>query len=136
MNKTKIYFNKPIYLDQNILHISKTLMYDFHYNYILKKYPKKAKLLITDTDSLMYEIKTKDFYEDMCLYLSGKFNTLNYPEDHIYPSDKKVPGMFKDETNGKNITEFVGLRSKLYSYRIDDGVEPSKIKKCKGIKKM
>ena len=62
MNKAKIYFNKPIYLSPKILDILKTLMYDFHYNYILKKYPNNTKLLMTDTDSLMYEIKTKKIF--------------------------------------------------------------------------
>ena len=49
----------------SILDISKTLMYDFHYNYIKKKYRDKAGLLFTDTDSLMYEIETEDFFEDI-----------------------------------------------------------------------
>ena len=65
MKKTKLYFNKPVYLGMCILDSSKTLMYEFHYNYIKKKYGDKAKLLFTDTDSLMYEIQTEDFYKDI-----------------------------------------------------------------------
>ena len=63
MKKTSLTMNKPVYLGMCILDLSKTLMYEFHYNYIKKKYGDKAKLLFTDTDSLMYEIQTEDFYK-------------------------------------------------------------------------
>ena len=64
MRKTKLYFNKPVYLDMSILDLSKSLMYDFHYNYIKTKYGNNAKLVFIDTDPLAYEIRTKDFYKD------------------------------------------------------------------------
>ena len=69
MKKTKLYFNKSLYLGMSILELSKSLMHDFHYNYIKTKYGDKAKLLFTDTDSLAYEITTKDFYKDINLEL-------------------------------------------------------------------
>ena len=63
--KTSLTFNKPVYLGMCILDLSKTIMYEFHYRYIKPKYGDKAKLLFTDTDRLMYEIKTEDFYKDI-----------------------------------------------------------------------
>ena len=121
MKKTKLYFNKPVYLGMSILDLSKSLMYDFHYNYIKTKYGDKAKLLFTDTDSLAYEIKTKDFYKDINPDIKKWFDTSDYPANH--PSwiktglNNKVLGMFKDEAGGKQIVKFVGLRAKLYSYK-------------------
>ena len=136
MKKTKLVFNKPVYLGMSILDLSKTLMYDYHYNYIKRKYGDKAKLLFTDTDSLMYEIQTEDFYKDISKDVKYRFDTSNYPPDHLsgIPSglNKKVLGMFKDEAGGKVIDEFVVLRAKLYSYKMLEGEES---KKCKGVKK-
>ena len=92
--------------------------------------------MFTDTDSLCYEIKTDDFYADIADDIESRFDTSDYPKDH--PSgiksgvNKKVIGMFKDEAGGKQIEEFVGLRAKLYSYKIS-GEEDHK--KCKGVKK-
>ena len=136
MKKTELDFDKPVYLGMCILDLSKTLMYDFHYNYIKKKYEDKAKLLLTDTDSLMYEIQTEDFYKDISEDVKDRFDTSGYPPDHSsgIPSgfNKKVLGMFKDEVNGDIIDEYVGLRAKLYSYKMFEGEES---KKCKGVKK-
>ena len=136
MKMTNLDFDKPVYLGMCILDLSKTLMYDFHYNYIKKKYGDKAKLLLTDTDSLMYEIQTEDFYKDISGDVKDRFDTSNYPFDHpsgiLSGFNKKVLGMFKDEVNGDIIDEFVGLRAKLYSYKMFEGEES---KKCKGVKK-
>ena len=136
MKKVRLKFNKPVYLGMSIPDLSKTLMYDFHYNYIRPKYGDRAKLLFTDTDSLAYEIETEDFYRDISSDVSAKFDTSNYPKNHpsgiLTGVNKKVIGMFKDEAAGKQIAEFVGLRAKLYSYRVEEGYGE---KKCKGVKK-
>ena len=141
MKRTKLVLNKPMYLGMSILDISKNLMYDFHYNYIKPKYGDKSKLLFTDTDSLCYEIRTNDVYEDISPDVHRLFDTSNYPKDHTdrdgYTScipkgaNKKVPGLFKDECGGKQMTEFIGLRPKLYPTNVE-GVGESK--RCKGVK--
>ncbi|PFX11590.1 hypothetical protein AWC38_SpisGene24613 [Stylophora pistillata] len=129
-------FEKDFFQTHEQFCIRKNLMYDFHYNYIKTKYGDRAKLLMTDTDSLCYEIQTEDFYKDIKDDVNRLLDTSNFPKDH--PSDlragvnKKVIGMFKDEAGGKIIEEFVGLRAKLYSYKMfDDGEEK---KKCKGVR--
>ena len=136
MKKTELTSNKPVYLGMCILDLSKTLMYNFHYNYIKQKYGDKAKLLFTDTDSLMYEIQTEDFYKDISKDVKHRFDTSDYPPNHPsgIPSgwNKKVLGMFKDEAGGKVIDEFVGLRAKSYSYEMFEGKVGIK---CKGVKR-
>jgi hypothetical protein len=118
--KKVLTLNKPCYVGMSILNLSKTLMYDFHYNTIKKEYGDRAKLLFTDTGSLMYEISTDDVYEDFKRIGEGIdcWDNSDYPKDNPYHSthNKKVIGKLKDEASGVPITEFVGLRSKMYSY--------------------
>ena len=96
-------------------------MFDFHYTNVREKYGNKAELLFTDTDSLMYQIQTDDFYQDISKDIEKKFDTSDYPEKP--PSgiktgiNQKVIGKFKDAGAGKKITHFAGLRAKLYSYK-------------------
>ena len=137
MKKTEMYFNKPIYVGQAILDLSKTLMIDFHYNFIRKKYGNKAELLLfTDTDSLMYLIQTDDFYHDIKYDITKKFDTSDYVDNHTSGIktgvNKKVIGKFKDEVGGKQITHFVGLRPKLYTFKVE---EKGETRKAKGLKK-
>ena len=137
MKKTEVFCNKPVYVGQAILDLSKTLMFDFHYNYIQKKYShNQAKLLFTDTDSLMYEINTDDFNKDISKDMKSKFDASDYPPNHesgiLVGANEKVIGKFKDEVAGKQITHFVGLHPKLYSFKVESGQDN---KKCKGIKK-
>ena len=131
--KETLTLNRPAYVGMCILDLSKTLMYDFHYNYIKQKHDSKAKLLFTDTDSLTYEIETSDVYQDFWND-KDKFDNSDYPQDSQYfnTTNKKVIGKFKDEAAGIPITEFVGLRSKMYSYMKDNQKGG---KTAKGIKK-
>ena len=89
-----------------------------------------------ETDSLVYDIKTEDFYEDIANDVEARFNTSGYSKGDFRPLpislNKKVIGLMKDKLGDKIMTEFVALRPKLYSYRELDGSED---KKCKGIKK-
>ena len=130
MKKTEVYFNKPIYVGQAILDLSKTLMFDFHYNFIRKKYGDKAELLMTDTDSLVYLIQTDDFYDDIKKKVKEKFDTSNFPD--VHPSgiktgvNERVIGMFKDEVGGNQITHFIGLRPKMSSFKIETKYEKDK----------
>ena len=131
--KETVTLNRPAYVGMCILDLSKTLMYDFHYNYIKQKYGEKAKLLFTDTDSLTYEIESEDVYQDFWND-KDRFDNSDYPENSSYfdKTNKKVIGKFKDEAAGVPICEFVGLRSKMYSYIKDN----NKVEKtAKGIKK-
>ncbi|CAH3173562.1 unnamed protein product [Porites lobata] len=102
-------------------------------NIILVDNRKKAEKL---TNSLLYQIHTDDFYKDISYDIKEKFDTSDYPPNHksgiLTGFNKKVIGMFKDEVAGRQITHFVGLRPKLYSFKVEDG---SLTKKCKGVKK-
>ena len=136
MKKTKLYLNRPIYVGFTILDLSKVLMYDFHYYYMVSKYGPQAKLLFTDTDSLCYDVKTDDLYHDFLQDLDY-FDTLEYPRDHFLYSvrNKKVPGKMKDETRGIPIEEFVGPRPKMYSILFTEGSKQVEKKTAKGISK-
>ena len=108
-------------------------MYKFHYDYIKSKYGNNSRLLFTDTNSLMYEIKTGDFYED-----SSKDKEIldfsNYPgKSKCYnDSSKLVVGKIKDETAGVAIDEFAELKPKIYKLLVYDSSEH---KKAKGVSK-
>ena len=100
-----------------------------------QKYDEKSlKLLYMDTDSLVYDIKTEDFYKDIAEDVETRFDTSGYVPGRPLQieKNKKVIGLMKDELGGKIMKEFIGLRLKMYSYKIGEKDEP---KKCKGIKK-
>lgn len=134
LNKVNILMDKPISVGMSVLDISKVLMYEFYYDHIQRKYGKNVQMLYTDTDSFVLEVKTDCFYSDMRGTIE-MYDTSDFPAVNVYNiphHNKKVPGKFKDELNGRIMTEFVGLRSKMYAIRVDN---EDKIKKAKGIKK-
>ena len=119
--KETLTLNRPAYVGMCILDLSKTLMYNFLYKYIKRKYGDRARLMFTDTDSLTYEIEAEDVYKD---FWNDKetFDNSDYPENSPYHcnANKKVIGVFKDEACGVPITEFIGLKSEMYSYVKDN----------------
>ena len=130
MRKTRVKMNKPIYLDLSILEISKTLMYEFWYDYMKPKYNDNVKLCYMDTDSFIINIKKNYFYEDIASDVESRFDSSNYEVNRPLPTgkNKKVTGLMKDQLVGKIITEFVTLRPKTYSFLTDDGKEDKKVK--------
>ena len=134
MGKTKVVVNKPVYLGQAILDLSKIVMYELHYDYMKWKYAdENLTLCYMDTDSLIYDIKTKDFYKDIADDVEARFDTSGYNTDRPLPvgMNKKVIGLMKDELGGGIMSEFMTLRPQMYAYKVGS----AKSKKCKGIKK-
>ena len=116
------------------MEISKTLMYEFWYDYMKSKYGNDVKLCYMDTDSFIMNTKTNDVYEDIDNDVENRFDTSNHEVNRPLPmgKNKNVIGLMKDELGGKRITEFVTLRPKNYLYLTDDGKED---KKARGTKK-
>ena len=85
MKQTKVKVNKPVYLGMSILDISKILMYEFWYDYIKSKYQDRAKLCYMDTESVIINIKTEDFYEDIANNVEKQFDTSNCDIDDKRP---------------------------------------------------
>ena len=116
--------NKPIYLGLSVLEISKTLMYEFWYDYMKPKYDDNVKLCYMDNDSFIMRIKTEDFYKDIANDVEKRFDTSNYEVNRPLPTGKNKLG-------GKIMTEFVASRPKTYSYLTNDCKEDEKAKGTK-----
>ena len=130
MKKTEVKINKLIYLGQAILDLSKTLMYEFWFDYIKPNYDDKASLCYMATASFVICIETEDFYKDIVNDVERWFDTSNYDKKDNRPlpidKNKKLISLFKDELDGKSIVEFCALRAKAYAYNLDDDTEMKK----------
>ena len=129
--KPVLTLNKPIYVEFSILDLNRLLIYEFHYKHIKNRFD--AKLLFTDTESLVYEIKTEDVHEDF-YQDKNLFDFSECPLDSKFfdPVNKKVIGKRKDEFKGKIISEFVGLKSKMHSLI---SVDDEEVTKANGVNK-
>ena len=137
--RTKLFFDKFIQAGGAILDLSKTLMYNFHYN-VMKStiFPNgNMSLAYTDTDSLIYNIQidSPSTLTECLLPHKSHFDFSDYPQDHpLYdPTNKKVLGKMKDEVAGKQMSEFCALKAKLYAFKVDS--DDREVKKAKGISK-
>ena len=107
MGKIKVVMKKPVYLGQAILDLSKIVMYEFHYNCMKPKYSDNLQLCYMYTDSLIYHIKTEDFYADIADDVPTRFDTSGYSGNRPLPvgMNKKVIGLMKDELVGDIMTD-------------------------------
>ena len=143
MRKTEVFMDKPIAVEQAILDISKTLMYEFWYDYLKPKHQDNIKLCYMDTDNLncvtWILIQTDDFFHDINNDVNKCFDTSNYDKNDNRPleigKNEKVIGKFKDELGGKILTEYVALRAKTYAYVQLNDNKLEEHKKAKGTKK-
>ena len=145
MKNTEVKINKSIYLGQAVLDLSKTLTFEFWYDYSKPMYGDKIRLCYTDTKSFIMHIKADDFYKDISADVDKWFDTSNFNKNDNRPleigKNKKVLGKFKNEIGGKIMTKFVALIVKTYSFLIDEytveDYEKNRIadKKAKGTKK-
>ena len=132
--KSVIKLNKPVYVGMSILDLSKQHMYPFYYDILKKKYNENAKLIYTDTDSFVIHTKTEDIYDDFN-DIAHLMDFSGYDVEHkcYDKTNEKKLGCFKDECDGKIITNFIALKPKSYCFKIHN--EMKEEKKSKGIPK-
>ena len=134
LRKLEVKIDKPLYIGMCILEIAKLHLYAFHYDYMLPLYGPNCKIMYTDTDSLIYHVQCEDIYADMKRDLD-RFDTSDYPNRNAQGMprvNRKIPGLMKDENNGAIMSEFVGLRAKMYALRV---LGKDDVKRAKGVKR-
>ena len=123
LDPSKVTLNKPSYVGIAVLELSKILMYDFFYYNVKARYDDRAQLLMTDTDSLLLEIQTDDWYNDIRDEVKTLYDTSAYPVNHpaeLPRVNKKVIGLWKDEYKGRTVSEYAGTCSKSYALTLSD----------------
>ena len=136
LSRRNVLLNKPIYTGFQILESSKLHVFKFFYEVLKRKFPD-IELLLTDTDSVLVKFTTGNYIDDM-RDIGENFDFSKNPPHHpLYSTENEgVPGKFKDETLGKQITSYVGLRTKLYSIlTVDDDLFEERKFGASGIKK-
>lgn len=136
--KHEIKITRPVIVGICILEQSKLFMYNFHYNIMLSNYDyQDCRIAYTDTDSFIYYLKGEDPYK-MIKENSNLFDTSGYSPDNVHKisqRNKQVCGLMKNENKGMIMTEFVGLRAKMYSYMVDHPINNEIVeKRAEGVK--
>ena len=130
MRKTQILMNKIVYVGLSIFDVTKTVMYEFWYNYVKSKYGENAKLCYIDIKSFIVHVKTDYIYKDVAEDVETRFDTSDF---ELYRPLPKVIGLMKVELGGKIMKEFVRFRTKTYSYLKDINDEDKKAKCTKKV---
>jgi hypothetical protein len=139
MYKDKIVYDKPVYVGCAILDLSKLKMLEFHYEVIDKQFGEKAKVIYSDTDSLVYEIEHEDIYKWQKENAETWFDLSDSMRPNLQSNEnKKKLGYFKDELNSQILTEWLSLNPKCYAFRYESLKEKTKNeilekKKAKGV---
>ena len=116
MIKIQILMNKPVYLGLSILDLSKTVMYQFSYDYVKPKYVESVKLCYMDAGIFIPHVKTDDICKDIAENVETRFDTSKFKIDRLLPKGKNeiIIGLMKNELGGQIMKEFVWLRAKTY----------------------
>ena len=123
LSLSEVLWDKPTIVGACILDLSKKFMFDFHYNTMKKHFD--CTLLYSDTDSFVYEIRSRDFFVELQKKQSvmDQFDFSNFPAEHPLHNrtNARVTLKFKDEMAARGISEFCGLKPKLYSIALTEG---------------
>ena len=120
---SEVLWDKPTIVGACILDLSKKFMFDFHYNTMKKHFD--CTLLYSDTDPFVYEIRSRDFFDELQKKQSvmDQFDFSNFPSEHPLHNrtNARKTLKFKDEMADRSISEFCGLKPKLYSIAHTEG---------------